>query len=171
MRCDFQPVELTSKGETNRIRASTSRASETSEKRDVRVEILSVRTSTSRTDATPEERNTRRETELLWQSRLRTKIALKKVAFNYNKDYDYKTHRDVVTGPLANLSFHCPALKFQKETPSLCCYNGNVNLPPLTETPEPFLIYIAGATGESKHFLDTNLEIKLELSKDIVCSD
>ncbi|XP_063922978.1 uncharacterized protein LOC135137287 [Zophobas morio] len=40
-------------------------------------------------------------------------------------------HRDVVIG-------HCRALKFQKEAPGMCCSNGKINLPPLTEPPEDY---------------------------------
>ncbi|UYV74100.1 hypothetical protein LAZ67_11002115 [Cordylochernes scorpioides] len=40
-----------------------------------------------------------------------------------------------------------------KETPGMCCSNGKVNLPPMVEPPQPLLTYVAGATRESKHFL------------------
>ncbi|XP_063901249.1 uncharacterized protein LOC135120859 [Zophobas morio] len=62
-------------------------------------------------------------------------------------------HRDVVIGPMTKLCLHCRALKFQKEAPGMCCSNGKISLPPLTEPPEPLLTYVAGVTRESKHFL------------------
>ena len=140
--------------ENLRVRASTSRAAETSQQHDVRVADLRARASTSRAAATSEERDTRREAERSRQTRSRTRIDLKKAAFNYDKDCDYRMHRDVVIGPMATLCLHCRALKFQKETPGMCCSNGKVNLPPLAEPPEPLLTYVAGATRESKHFLE-----------------
>ncbi|XP_063920386.1 uncharacterized protein LOC135135292 [Zophobas morio] len=54
---------------------------------------------------------------------------------------------------MTKLCLHCRALKFQKEAPGMCCSNGKINLPPLTEPPEPLLTYVAGVTRESKHFL------------------
>lgn len=71
--------------ETNQIRASTLRAAETHEERDTRLETLRMRASTSRAGATPEERDTRRETERSRQIQSRTRIDLKKAAFNYDK--------------------------------------------------------------------------------------
>ncbi|GFS36809.1 hypothetical protein NPIL_480661 [Nephila pilipes] len=79
---------------------------------------------------TPEER--------LRQSRSRTKNDLENSMFHHEKDYDYRTHRNVVIGPMTNLCFHCRTSKFLKEIPSMCCSNGNVNLSPQAESPEPF---------------------------------
>ncbi|XP_063912257.1 uncharacterized protein LOC135129106 [Zophobas morio] len=156
MRSKWQPVE---------VRASTSRVAETSQQHDVRVEDLRARASASRASATPEERDTRREAERSRQTRSRTRIDLKKAAFNYDKHYDYKMHRDVVIGPMTKLCLHCRALKFQKEAPGMCCSNGKISLPPLTEPPEPLLTYVAGALSTAYS------EIQLMLSDDIVWSD
>ncbi|GFS97433.1 lachesin [Nephila pilipes] len=111
-----------------------------------------------------------RKAERLQQNHSRTRIDLKSVAFSHDKDCNYRTHHDVVIGAMTNLFFHCHALKFQKEMFNLCCSHTKVNLPPLTEPPEPFLTYTARATWESKHFPDTYLEIKLVLSNDITWS-
>ena len=138
---------------TQRVRAFTSRAAETPEERDTRLEIQRVRASTSRAAETPEERDARHEAQRSRQARSRTRIDLKKAAFKYDKEYDYKMHRDVVIGPMDKLCIHCRALKFQKETPGMCCSNGKVNLLPMGEPPQPLLTYVAGATRESKHFL------------------
>lgn len=140
--------------ETERVRASTSRAAETLEERDTRIENLRLRATTSRGAETPKERNTRQEAERLRQNRSRTRNDLNNAAFNYDKDYDYNIHRDIAIGPMTNLCLYCRALKFQKETPGMCCSNGKVNLMTFTEPPEPLSTYVAGDTRESKHFLD-----------------
>lgn len=43
--------------------------------------------------------------------------------------------------------------KFKRKTSAICCSNGKVNLPPLVESPETLLTYVAGANWEYKHFL------------------
>ena len=115
-----------------RMRASSLRAAEPSQEHYIPVSDLRARASVSRAAATPEALETRRETECSRQTRSRSRIDLKKAAFSYNKDYDYKMHPDVVIGPMASLCLHCRALKFQKETPGMCCSYGKFNLPPTT---------------------------------------
>lgn len=80
---------------------------------------------------------TRREAEFLRQVRSRLRIDPNKTAFNYYEDYYVA---------------HCRALKFYSEKPGMRCSTGEVNLPILSERPEPLQTYIAGATQESKHF-------------------
>ena len=134
------------------MRASTSRAAETTQ-HYIPVFDLRARASVSRAATTSEARETRREIERSRQTQSRSRIDLKKAAFNYNKDYDYKMHPDVVIGPMASLCLHCRALTFHKETPGMCCSNDEVNLPPLPEPPEPLLTYVSGITRQFKHFL------------------
>ncbi|UYV67668.1 hypothetical protein LAZ67_5001525, partial [Cordylochernes scorpioides] len=147
------PNSETHDGKLIESERSTSRAAATPEQRDTRREIERIRASTSRAAATPEERDARHEAQRSCQARSRTRIALKKAAFNYDKQYDYKMHQDLVIGPMDKLCLHCHALMFQKETPGMCCSNGKVNLPPMVEPPQPLLTYVAGATRKSKHFL------------------
>ena len=68
---------------------------------------------------------------------------------NYDKDFNYRMHRDVVIGPTATLCLYCRTLKFQKETSGMSCSEDIVNLPLLAEPPELFLIYMAGTTTKS----------------------
>lgn len=86
-------------------------------------------------------------------TRLKTKTTLHKEAFNYDKNYNYKMHRDVDIGLMDIICEHCQAKKFKRETDGMCCSNGKFYLPPLIEPPEPLLTYMTGTTKESKHFL------------------
>lgn len=52
---------------------------------------------------------------------------------------------------------YCKALKFNTETPGLCCANGKVKLPALNPPPEPLLSLVSGTAPRSKHFL-TNIQ-------------
>ncbi|XP_054290927.1 uncharacterized protein LOC129005912 [Macrosteles quadrilineatus] len=147
------PEQRDERIEDLRVRASTSRSAETPEQRDERIEDLRVRASTSRAAETPEDLQVRRETERLRQIQTRIRGDLNKAAFEYDKTYDYKIHRDIAIGLMTTLCPYCHALKFQKESLGMCCSNGKVNLPPLSEPPEPLQTYIAGVSRESKHFL------------------
>lgn len=81
------------------------------------------------------------------------KDELNLVAFHYDKSYDYRNHKDVVIGPMNKVCLHCRALKFAKESPGMCCFNGKISLPPPIEPPEPLLSYLSGTTPIWKHFL------------------
>lgn len=54
---------------------------------------------------------------------------------------------------METICIHCHALKFKKESPGMCCSNGNVSLWPLQEPPEPLRSYLSGTTHISRHFL------------------
>ncbi|XP_044019517.1 uncharacterized protein LOC122859899 [Aphidius gifuensis] len=49
---------------------------------------------------------------------------------------------------------HCHALRFKDESDSMCCANGKIKLPCLSEPEEPLFTYLSGLTNHSKHFLD-----------------
>ncbi|GFT84156.1 helitron_like_N domain-containing protein [Nephila pilipes] len=48
---------------------------------------------------------------------------------------------------------YCQALKFQNETPGMCCASGKVVLSPLPTLPEPLLSLLSGDSEDSKLFL------------------
>jgi len=56
-------------------------------------------------------------------------------AFNYRVDYDYSMHPNIIIGQMNKICLYCRALKFQKESPGMCCSNGKVNLPALEDPP------------------------------------
>ncbi|XP_067614418.1 uncharacterized protein [Eurosta solidaginis] len=79
---------------------------------------------------------------------------LNRAAFEYNSAIAYKDIRCVDIGSLSVVCQHCNALKFQSETPGLCCAGGKVKLPVLTHPPEPLHSLLYGNTIQSKHFLE-----------------
>uniref|UniRef100_A0A8D8QFU6 Helitron helicase-like domain-containing protein n=1 Tax=Cacopsylla melanoneura TaxID=428564 RepID=A0A8D8QFU6_9HEMI len=48
---------------------------------------------------------------------------------------------------------HCKALKYENESPGLCCASGKVKLAPLVRPPEPLYSLVSGTGSDSKHFL------------------
>ena len=74
-------------------------------------------------------------------------------ALNYQANNFYNT-TDV--GRLSINCSHCGALKYAKETESLCCSKGNVKLDAFPQ-PQPFLQHLyEGVDSDGKHFL-TNI--------------
>lgn len=80
-------------------------------------------------------------------------VGLNRAAFEYDSAIAYKDLRCVHIGSLSVVCQHCNALKFQSETPGLCCAGGKVKLPVLTHPPEPLYSLLYGNTMQSKHFL------------------
>ncbi|GFT76542.1 hypothetical protein NPIL_534861 [Nephila pilipes] len=156
MRGNFQPIELPKhlKSETRDMKLRVSKSVLQQLLKHLKSVMHELRISTSRTAATPEERDTRCEAERLRQSLSKRKIDGKNVAFNYDKDYDFRRYHDVVISSMINLCFYCHSLKFQKEhlvcvasmAKSICHH--------WRATRTPLLIYVAGATREFKHFLE-----------------
>lgn len=72
----------------------------------------------------------------------------------------YSNHQSVLIGKMDQSCLHCHALKFQNETPTMCCENGKVSLQPLNEPPEPLRSYVSGSSPLSKHFLTNIRKIK-----------
>lgn len=80
-------------------------------------------------------------------------VDLNRAAFGYDSAIAYKDLRCVDIGSLSVVCQHCNALKFQSETPGLCCAGGKVKLPVLPPPPEPLYSLLYGNTIQSKHFL------------------
>lgn len=80
-------------------------------------------------------------------------VDLNRAAFHYDSAIAYKALRCVDIGPLSAVCQHCNALKFQSETPGLCCAGGKVKLPILNHPPEPLYSFLYGNAIQSKHFL------------------
>lgn len=77
-------------------------------------------------------------------------VDLNRAAFEYDSAIAYKDLRCIDIGSLSVACQHCNALKFQSETPGLCCAGGKVKLPVLTHPPEPLYSFLYGNTIQSK---------------------
>jgi len=139
--------------ESNRLRERQSRAVETPEQHEARLEQVRIKATTRRAAETPQQHENRLEGNQLRAAQSRQRIDFQLAAFNYDKDCDYSNHPNVVIGLMSTLCFYCHALKFQKESPGMCCSNGKVKLSSLVEPPEPLISYVSGNTALSKHFL------------------
>lgn len=141
----------------NSKRMNLNRAAETTEERDLRLRGDRSRASTSRAAETTEQRDLRLQGD---RSRPRASISRVRAdsimeAFNYDSHRDYNSnHADVTIGQMEKVCQYCRALKFQKETLGMCCSNGKVSLPPLSEPPEPLRTYVSGSDALSNHFLN-----------------
>ena len=135
----------------NHNRISTRRNMETEEERESRLQQNRDKESLSRATETIQ-----KLTQTLDAKRNRMaqskRIDLKLAAFNYNKDDDYRSHKDVVIGAMNKVCSHYGALNFAKESPGMCCSNGKVVVSPLMKPPEPLLSYISKRTPTSKLF-------------------
>lgn len=143
------------RNESQNSRAIRSRSSETNEQREARIQAQRFRTAQSRSSESNEQREARTEANRLRavQHRRARHADLKLGAFHYDANYDYSLHPSVVIGKMETVCVHCGALKFNNETPGMCCANGKVKLPELHSPPEPLATLVSGDTPRSKHFL------------------
>ncbi|EPB68548.1 hypothetical protein ANCCEY_12360 [Ancylostoma ceylanicum] len=140
----------------NRLRMAESRAAETPERRDSRLEEQRQGAAESRVAETRGQRDARLQNECVQRQHSRQtsrRPDLKLAAFRYDPNYDYRAHPKVVIGKTDVICPHCQTKKSRSESPGMCCWNGNVNIPSLNPPPEPLLSYMSGNTAESKHFL------------------
>lgn len=72
-------------------------------------------------------------------------------AFNYDETKEYD--KIIFIGQMTQICVYCQALKYEKESPGMCCMNGKIVLPKLNEPPQFMLNYLYGKTQESKHFM------------------
>ncbi|GFY79266.1 hypothetical protein TNIN_374201 [Trichonephila inaurata madagascariensis] len=113
-------------------------------------EVLLKILKTERAAETPKKRATQREAQRSQQVPLRTKVNLKNAAFD--KDYDYRMHRNVVIGPMFVLTLLCIKIS-ERNTRYECCSNGKVNMPPLVELGESqFLLMWLELLGSTNIF-------------------
>ncbi|GBP91416.1 hypothetical protein EVAR_64897_1 [Eumeta japonica] len=122
---------------------STRRNIETEEERETRLQ--QDRDKNLHRELPRQPKNVRKDLMPIVTERLNheKKIDLNLAAFNYNKDDNYRNHKDVVIGAMNKVCSHCGALKFAKESHGMCCSNGKVVLSPLMKPPEPLLNYIS----------------------------
>lgn len=59
----------------------------------------------------------------------------------------------VTIGSMSKICDKCGAKKWDTESPGMCCSNGKVQLPAISELPEPLQNLLTATTSESKHFL------------------
>lgn len=104
--------------------------------------------------------NEQRDRSARSRSRLRTvnnvqrRMSFNRAAFNYDPEIDYSLHNVVRIGNMSKVCPHCNALKFNNETPGLCCANGKVRLAALNCPPEPLRSLLLGTHNYSNHFLN-----------------
>ena len=137
------------------MKISTSTARESSAEKDLLLQQERVRAITSRARQSSRERELRvqQDRRRKQESRIVNQHSdLKLGAFNYNSDYDYCNHPNVVIGRMDVICNHCRAKKYKCEPAGMCCSNGKVRLLPLNEPPESLLSYLSGSTANSKHF-------------------
>ncbi|UYV69958.1 hypothetical protein LAZ67_7001324 [Cordylochernes scorpioides] len=141
--------------EAVRIQTAQARSNETVQQRNARLEADRIQTAQARSNESIAQRETRLGTnrERNVRSRRTLHADLNRAAFHYDAEYDYSLHPSVVIDKMDKLCKFCDALKFKNETPGMCCAGGKVKLPELHLPPEPLSTLISGATSQSKHFL------------------
>lgn len=78
---------------------------------------------------------------------------MKQEAFHYEPTLDYINFPQIVIGKMDKKCNFCGALKFEEETPGMCCSNGKVKLPNYDEMPDPLKSLLNGDHPRSKEFL------------------
>ena len=159
----------------NREITASARQEETPEQRQSRMSADREGTARARQEETPEQRQARRsadregtararqeETPDQRQARLRGKTESKPTverwkrrAFNYDQSMDYSGHADVQIGAMSKECQYCHALKWVGEAPRMCCSNGKVNLPLITNIPEPLKSLLLLENHDSKQFVNS----------------
>ena len=75
-------------------------------------------------------------------------------AFQYNCNYNYSAKLKLAIGEMTVRCIFCNALRYKKESKGICCSNGSVKLPELTELPEELKNLLHENSPFFKHFLD-----------------
>ena len=78
---------------------------------------------------------------------------LRLLAFKNDPESDFSNSPAIVIGCMSFKCGLCDALKFEGETPGLCCSGGKISLPELPELPEPLKSLMKGDHPKSKEFL------------------
>ena len=85
-----------------------------------------------------------------FRRRRRTPSILYREAFSYDCNYDYVNDHGFSIGDMSVKCEHCVAMKFMAETSGMCCNNGKVVLPLLTQPPELLASLLAGSISRPK---------------------
>jgi hypothetical protein len=110
---------------------ATSRAGETTEQRECRLEKDRTTPATSRQRETAQESRERLEENRIRMTETRQAVMrsnLIQEAFNYDRTYDYESHQTVMIGKMDVVCSHCQAKIFRGESPGMCCSNGKLQL-------------------------------------------
>ena len=135
----------------NREITARARQEETPEQQQARMSADREGTARARQEETPEQR----------QARLRGKKESKPTverwkgrAFIYDQSIDYSGHADVQIGAMSKECQYCHSLKWVGEAPGMCCSNGKVNLPLISNIPESLKSLLLLENHDSKQFVN-----------------
>jgi hypothetical protein len=113
------------------------------------------RTATSRASETVQQHQTRLQQQRLNKNRARAHLWREKqnAAFAYNPNLDYKNDPACLIQSMNLRCQHCSALKWKNEAPGMCCSGGKVQIPLLTDPPHVLQNLYNGDSEDSAHFL------------------
>ncbi|CAB3244804.1 unnamed protein product [Arctia plantaginis] len=150
-RAQQLPEQIETRNAAQRIRTAESRAQESQEQRDERLQQNITRTRAARERNIATVRVLDRQRQRI--SRSLTRASFVRLAFEYAPDINYSAHSKIAIGGMDKVCQYCQALKFRNEAAGMCCASGKVVLSPLPAPPEPLLSLLTGNSDDSKLFL------------------
>jgi len=150
-RAHLSTEQISTRNAAQNIRTAESRAQESQEQRDERLRQTIARTRAAREQNIATARAQERQRQRT--SRSLTRASFVRLAFEYAPNINYSAHSKIAIGAMDKVCQYCQALKFQNETPGMCCASGKVVLSSLPTPPEPLLSLLAGDSDDSKLFL------------------
>ncbi|GFU37578.1 helitron_like_N domain-containing protein [Trichonephila clavipes] len=105
-----------------RIRTAESRARESQEQRDERLQQNITRTRVARERNIATVRALDRQRQRI--SRSLTRASFVRLAFEYAPDINYSAHSKIAIGGMDKVCQYCHALKFRNEAAGMCCASG-----------------------------------------------
>ncbi|CAD7078329.1 unnamed protein product [Hermetia illucens] len=159
-RAQQLPEQIETRNAAQRIRTAESRAQESQEQRDERLQQNITRTRAARERNIATVRVLDRQRQRI--SRSLTRASFVRLAFEYAPDINYSAHSKIAIGGVDKVCQYCQTLQFRNEAAGMCCASGKVVLSPLPAPPEPLLSLLTGNSDDSKLFLqDHNQLIQL----------
>ncbi|XP_029172029.1 uncharacterized protein LOC114941269 [Nylanderia fulva] len=150
-RAHLSTEQISTRNAAQNIRTAEGRAQESQEQRDERLRQTIARTRAAREQNIATARAQERQRQRT--SRSLTRASFVRLAFEYAPNINYSAHSKIAIGAMDKVCQYCQALKFQNETPGMCCASGKVVLSSLPTPPEPLLSLLAGDSDDSKLFL------------------
>ncbi|XP_074115113.1 uncharacterized protein LOC141537831 [Cotesia typhae] len=150
-RAQQLPEQIETRNAAQRIRTAESRAQESQEQRDERLQQNITRTKAARERNIATVRILDRQRQRI--SRSLTRASFVRLAFEYAPDINYSAHSKIAIGGMDKVCQYCQALKFRTEAAGMCCASGKVVLSPLPAPPEPLLSLLTDNSDDSKLFL------------------
>ncbi|XP_072389482.1 uncharacterized protein [Diabrotica undecimpunctata] len=150
-RAQQLPEQIETRNAAQRIRTAESRAQESQEQRDERLQQNITRTRVARERNIATVRVLDRQRQRI--SRSLTRASFVRLAFEYAPDINYSAHSKIAIGGMDKVCQYCQALKFRNEAAGMCCASGKVVLSPLPAPPEALLSLLTGNSDDSKLFL------------------